>query len=79
MYPGGWLFGVDLPLPELQNLLTTGFPFLGPLTNCGSFTIGPFGGLGFLSGLPVFAVALGLPPGSSTPSMHSSAVTYTIP
>jgi len=34
----------------------------------------------WLFGSPVaFAVALGLPPGSSTPSMHSPAVTYTIP
>ena len=38
-----------------------------------------FGGLGFLSGQTVYSVALGLPPGSLTPSSHSTAISYTIP
>jgi hypothetical protein len=78
-YPNGWLYGVDLPLPELQTLLNTGPPFVGPLGACGEFTIGPFGSVGFLSGLPLYGVALGVPAGGQIPTFHSPAVTYTIP
>lgn len=78
-FPNGWLFGVDLPIAELQNLLNTGPPFVGQLGACGTFTIGPFGGVGFLSGIPMYGVALGMPVGSPVPTVHSSAVTYTIP
>jgi hypothetical protein len=78
-YPNGWLFGVDLPLAELQSLLNTGAPFLGSLGSCGQHTIGPFGGAGFLSGIPIYAVALVLPSGSPVPTVHSAAVTYTVP
>ena len=80
VYPDGWLFGVDLPLPELQNLLTLGAPFLAPLGACGRSTIGPFGGLGFLSGIPIYRGRAGhCPSGLAAPSVHSPAVTYTIP
>lgn len=78
-YPNGWLFGVDLPLAELQNLLNVGPPFLGTLGVCGDLTIGPFGGVGSLSGVPIYAVVLVMPPGSSIPTAHSAPVTYTIP
>ena len=78
-YPSGWLYGVDIPLPELQNLLTRAPRSSARSTPAVTWQIGPFGGLGFLSGMSVYGVALGLPPGSGTPSMHSPAVTYTIP
>jgi hypothetical protein len=78
-FPSGWLFGVDLPLAELQGLLNTGAPFVGALGACGQLTIGPFGGVGFLSGIPIYAVALGLPSGSPVPTVHSPPVTHTIP
>jgi hypothetical protein len=78
-FPTGWLFGVDIPLTELLSLLNAGSPFVGAFNSCGQVTIGPIGGLGFLSGVPLYAVVLGLPAGSPVPTVHSAPVTYTIP
>ena len=75
-YPNGWLYGVDISLGELQNELATGFPFLGPLNAVGSYTLGPFG---VPSGLTFYAVSLGIPTGGPTPTIHTPAITYTVP
>ena len=73
--PSGWLFGVDMPLAGAPEPPHDGLPVPRPARPCGSFTIGPFGGLGFLSGLPLYAVALGLPPGSASRRCTRAAVT----
>ena len=49
-FSAGWLYGVDIPLNELQTLMSVGPPFLGFLDACGAFKLGPFGGVGFLTG-----------------------------
>jgi len=78
-FPNGWLDGVDIPVSELQGLITTGPPFLGPLDGCGAAQLGPFGGLGALAGFPIYAVALGIPqPGPLSPTVNSPAITFTI-
>jgi hypothetical protein len=77
LYPNGWLYGVDIPLPELSAALSFGFPFIGPLDVNGNFTLGPFAGLP--SGLTFYAVALGIPAGSPVPTVHTPSVVYTIP
>lgn len=38
-YPAGWLFGVDLPLAELTNLLSGGVPWVVTLNGSGAFSI----------------------------------------
>jgi hypothetical protein len=77
LYPAGWLYGVDMPLTELSSLISTGFPFLGPLDPGGNFALGPFGGIP--SGLTFFAVGLGIPLGSPVPTVHTPAISYVIP
>jgi hypothetical protein len=79
IFPNGWLFGLDMPLAELFNQLSAGPPFFGTLGSCGELVIGPFGGLGFLSGITLYGVALAMPPGSITPTAHSAALSHTIP
>lgn len=76
-YPNGWLFGLDIPFPELGLEIATGAPFLNRLDASGSFTIGPF--VGLPSGLHFYAIALGAPPASTIPTVHSAPITYTIP
>jgi hypothetical protein len=75
IYPSGWLFGLDISLPELTNLLTAGFPFLGPLDATGNFTLSV---IGVPPGLTLYAVGLGAPV-SGTPIVHTPAISYTIP
>jgi hypothetical protein len=77
-FPNGWLFGVDIPLGELNILIATGPPFLGTLDACGAFTLGPLSAPN-VSGSPFYSVALGLPPGLYTPIKVSPPVTYTVP
>jgi hypothetical protein len=76
-YPAGWLYGIDIPFPELGTEFHSGYPFFWGLDAAGSFTIGPFGGLP--SGLGFYSVALGLPTATAFPTIHSPAITYTIP
>jgi hypothetical protein len=79
IFPNGWLFGVDMPLADLSAQLSAGFPFVGALGSCGEFALGPFGGLTFLSGITIYGVVLAGPPGSLSPTVHSPAVSHTIP
>jgi hypothetical protein len=80
--PPGWLYGVNIGIPELVNEINTGYPFWGPLGagGCsGTASIGQFCGLP--SGLTIYAVGLGLPGvGLNGPiSSHTPAGSYTIP
>jgi hypothetical protein len=77
-FPSGWFFGIDIPITDLYNQYFSGWPFYAPLDSCGGFTIGPFVGLGALSGVTVYSVALGFP-ASGTPVVHTSPVSYTFP
>ena len=68
--PPGWFFGINIGLQELANEINGGFPFTGPLSpdapcmgGGGAAQIGPFPGLP--SGLPLYAVGLGLAGGVS--------------
>jgi hypothetical protein len=79
---GGWLYGVNISIPDLVNQITFGYPFWGPIPvgGCGgNVQLGEFCGLP--SGLSVRAVALGLPGvGLNGPiTANTPAVTYTIP
>jgi hypothetical protein len=77
-FPGGWFFGLDIPLQGLLDQLAFGFPFLGPTNGCGGATIGPFAGIP--SGLPIYAVALGaIGPGLGTVTAISPAISYVVP
>jgi hypothetical protein len=76
-YPAGWLHGLDIGLGQLMSELNSGFPFVGPLGISGSFTFGPIGGVP--SGLPFWAVSLGIPAGGSTFTIHTPAIAYTVP
>jgi hypothetical protein len=71
-YPNGWFFGIDISIPDIFNQYDSGFPFVaGPLTSpCGALSVGPFGGLP--SGLTVYAVSMGIPAGSTTPTLVSN-------
>jgi hypothetical protein len=71
-FPSGWLYGVDIPLPELLFELSAGPPFTG---NGGSFVLGPFTGL---PPVTIYAVVLGFD-GAGTLSGHTHALGYTIP
>jgi hypothetical protein len=76
-YPNGWLYGVDIPLTQLAEELTTGYPFLGPLDANGAATFGP---IGFVpSGLTLYAVTLHATPGLGSVTSHRPHVTYTVP
>lgn len=80
-YPYGWFFGIDPTFQELSGLIALGYPFLGPIagTPCtpGGVLLGEF--CGVPSGLTIYAVALGIPAGSSYPTVSTPAATYTIP
>jgi hypothetical protein len=80
--PPGWLYGVNISIPELVSQINVGFPFQGPLSagGCsGTAQIGPFCALP--SGLTLYTVGLGLPSvGLYGPiTAHTPAVTFTIP
>jgi Lectin C-type domain len=55
-FPNGWLFGVDVGLPELLGEVTSGVPFSGTLDGIGGsiFTIPA----GVPPGLPLYAVSI---------------------
>jgi hypothetical protein len=38
-YPAGWLYGIDIPIFELGNLLSSGPPFVVPFGPTGTFTL----------------------------------------
>ena len=40
-FPNGWLFGVDISIPELLTELNAGLPFIGTLDGSGSFLLPP--------------------------------------
>jgi hypothetical protein len=80
--PPGWLYGVNIGIPELVGEINAGFPFWGPLSagSCsGSVAIGEFCFLP--SGITLYAVGLGLTgSGLYGPvAAHTPAVSYTIP
>lgn len=74
-FPSGWFFGIDIPIAELYNQYFSGWPFFAPLDGCG---VGPFVGLGALSGLTIYLVVVGFP-ASGTPVVHTMPASYTIP
>jgi hypothetical protein len=77
-FPSGWFHGVDIPLPELVGEITFGFPFSGPLGACGSAVLGPF--CAGLTGLSVFAVALGIDGPTLGPwTAVSAPMSYVVP
>jgi hypothetical protein len=75
VFPLGWLYGIDITIPELQSQIGN-FPFLGPLDGSGAFQLGPFGGLP--SGLTIYSLVFNIPP-ASVPTIHTPAQAYTIP
>ena len=40
-FPNGWLYGIDIAIPELLNELNGGLPFIGTLDGSGSFLLPP--------------------------------------
>jgi hypothetical protein len=79
-FPNGWFYGLDMFPAEIANLINTGAPFLGPLDpTCGAFTIGPIPGLGAISGVPIYSVALGAAPGILVPVTSSPPTLAVIP
>jgi hypothetical protein len=70
-FPGGWLFGLDIPFIELANELAIGAPYVGTLAG-GNVTLGPFGGL---PSFTFYAVGIALP----YYGVHTAAISYTIP
>jgi hypothetical protein len=80
--PPGWLYGVNIGIPELVSQVNAGYPFWGPLSTggcAGTAQIGQFCSLP--SGLTLYMVGLGLPTvGLNGPvTAHTPAVTFTIP
>jgi len=71
-YPNGWLFGLDISIPNAINIWNAGYPFVGNLPQ----TIGPVTGLP--SGLQFWMVDIGLN-ASFTPNGKSVKQTYIIP
>jgi hypothetical protein len=79
-FPSGWFYGLDLFPSELANLINLGFPFIGPLdATCGAFTIGPFTGVNFLSGVPIYAVVLAANPAAFVPVTSGTPTLAVIP
>jgi hypothetical protein len=77
-FPNGWLYGLDIPFPELMSELSAGAPFSGPINlTPGTAVVGPFSGLP--SGLTVHAIAFGTNPGASGPAVVTAPIAYTIP
>jgi hypothetical protein len=76
-YPSDWFFGIAITLNEIASQIAVGFPFILPLDVCGGASLGPVGALP--AGLTVYAVSLGLPPGSVSPTVVSNPATGTVP
>jgi hypothetical protein len=76
IYPNGWLYGVDMPFPELISELGSGLPFNGGLDASGDGVIGPVTGLP--SGIAVYAVAFGFLPGGGV-TLRTHAISQVIP
>ena len=74
-YPNGWLYGLDIPFPELLGELTAGLPF-NVVAPSGFVSIGPFTGVP--SGLTIYAIAFGSLPGGG-PTLRTQAISYVIP
>jgi hypothetical protein len=75
-FPNGWLYGLDIPFPELFSELSAGAPFNAALNSSGALIIGPFTGLP--SGLTIYTMAFGSLPGSG-PTQRTAPVSYVIP
>jgi len=78
-YPQGWFFGLDIGLQEVTNQVNTGYPFLGPLSAAGAFTVGPFPAGSLPPGLHLYAVALAFNSGLGTPDKKTPPMSYVIP
>jgi hypothetical protein len=73
-YPNGWLYGIDIPIPELINEYGAA-PFAGTRNAAGVATIGPF------CGLPVGLMIFGLVFDNvvnGIPGAHSTACKVTL-
>lgn len=80
LFPNGWLYGLDIPIMDLANQVNSGFPFVGPLSAVGTFTLGPFGAGSLPSGFTFYAVGLAYPTGGNgAPTVNTPAFSYTIP
>jgi hypothetical protein len=77
LYPNGWLFGVDIPLPDLMAQIQGGYPFSGPLDAAGKTLVGPFTGLP--SGVTIYSVTMNTQPGLGSIISVRPATSYTIP
>jgi hypothetical protein len=75
-YPNDWFYGIQITLQDLANEINTGFPFVTGLSSCGSGTVGPF--CGAPAGLTIYGVSLGVPSGSSWPTVNSPPATGTV-
>jgi hypothetical protein len=74
-FPNGWLFGIDITFPEMINLLTLGYPFVGALDACGGTQFGPI--FGIPPGIPIYSVGIGSPgPTLSLPTATTPPVSF---
>ena len=76
-FPNGWLFGIDIGLPELVAEIQSGFPYSGPLDAVGKTVVGPFTGLP--SGLTIYTVTLNTQGLLGNMISARPATSYTIP
>lgn len=70
VFPNGWLFGVDIPVPELFSEVAFGPPFFVVADAAGRYAIS-FGGLPLPFGVTVYSVAVGFD--------ANGAVTHVVP
>jgi hypothetical protein len=75
-FPNGWLYGVDISIPELTSALNSGPPFVGTLDFAGNFILPPIpvGGLP----VPINVYYVGIELNGSTVVSHDAAKTVTI-
>jgi hypothetical protein len=75
-FPNGWLYGLDIGLPDIVAQINFGWPFVGTLDGCGN------AGTPVFTGLPpitLYSVALASLGALSLPDAVSAPVTHTIP
>jgi len=76
-FPNGWLYGIDILIPDLVAQINSGWPYVGGLDYCGGTIFGPVGGLP--SGFSIWTVGLATAGPLGIPTHVTPPVAYTIP
>jgi hypothetical protein len=76
-FPNGWLYGIDILLPDLVGQINAGYPFVGGLDFCGGTVFGPVTGLP--SGFAIWSVGLGCNGPLGLPAAVTAPTAFVIP